>query len=93
MEFPQRINMYVQDELRSSKPTLASAKKAKSLASIRLLAATKMRVRSAKSTARPNVYHPTSTEGRYSRDAFVINPQTGSKVLAVNVKSALPSPL
>lgn len=87
MEFPNRIKMYIQEESRINRPTLASIKRAKSLASIRLLAAAKMRVRPSKSPHKPPLYHQTPMEGRFSRDAFVVNPRTGSKELAVNIKS------
>lgn len=86
-----RIRMYMQDEIRPVRPTLDTVKRAKSLASIRLMAATKMRVRSSKSN-RQHLYHPIPMEGRYRKDAFITNPLTGARQLAINVKLETPNP-
>lgn len=57
-EIPARTKIYVGDDIRPHRQSIEEMRKSKSLASIRLMAATKMRVKSVRPAFKPHLFHP-----------------------------------
>lgn len=57
-EIPAKTKIYVGDDIRPHRQSIEEMRKSKSLASIRLLAATKMRVKSIRPAFKPHLFHP-----------------------------------